>query len=180
MKAKRGLIHVYTGDGKGKTSASLGLALRAIGWGKRVCVFQFMKKGVNGEYRASKLLHGRLKVVTFDQTHPAFYHKSVRRRAAEILKKKIPHDLKVVKETLLLGNYDIIILDEIINAIKEKYVKREDILSLINLKFRVCEIILTGRGAPPWLIKKCDYATKMHLLKHPYKKGIKARQGIEY
>lgn len=180
MKTKKGLIHIYTGKGKGKTTAALGLALRAIGWGRKVCIFQFMKKGINGEYKASSLLGRHLKVVTFDQTHPAFYHKSLRKKAAEILKNKICRDLKVVKEILLLGNYDIVILDEIINAIKEKFVKKSDILSLIKLKFRCSELVLTGRGAPQWLIDRCDYVTDMRLVKHPYKKGLKARKGIEY
>ena len=180
MKRKRGLIHIYTGNGKGKTTAALGLALRAAGWGMKACVFQFMKKGVNGESKASELLDKRLRVVTFDQTHPLFYHKSLRRKARATLLDKIKQDLKMVKEVLLLGNYDIIILDEIINAVKEKLVKKKDILDLINLKIRSSELILTGRGAPPWLIKFSDYVTEMRLVKHPYKKGLKARKGIEF
>lgn len=180
MKRKLGFIHIYTGTGKGKTTAALGLALRAAGWGMRTCVFQFMKKGVNGEYKASLMLNGRLKVITFDQTHPIFYHKSVRKKARGTLEKRISHDLKIVKEALFLGNYDIVILDEIINALKENFVEKSDILPLIRMKTRSSELILTGRGAPDWLIEECDYVTDMRLVKHPYKKGVKARRGIEF
>ena len=180
MKRQGGYIHIYTGKGKGKTTASLGLAMRAVGWGMRVCVFQFMKSGVNGEQRTSSLLGGRLKVVTFDQTHPMFYHKSVKNKAGRRLKERISRDLKVVRETLLIGNYDIVILDEVINAIKARYIKKGEALSLLNPRFRRSELILTGRGAPQWLIKKGDYVTDMRLVKHPYKKGLRARKGIEY
>lgn len=177
---KKGFIHIYTGKGKGKTTAALGLALRAIGWGMKVCIFQFMKKGVNGESKASHLFNGRLKVVTFDQTHPMFCHKSLRKKAAEILKDRIYQDLKSVKETILLRNYDIVVLDEVINALREKFIKKEDILSLIELKFRTSELVLTGRGAPQWLIKEGDYVTDMRLIKHPFNRGLKARKGIEF
>ncbi|NQT06681.1 MAG: cob(I)yrinic acid a,c-diamide adenosyltransferase [Candidatus Omnitrophica bacterium] len=180
MKNTKGLIHVYTGKGKGKSTAALGLALRASGWGMNVCVYQFMKKGVNGANKAAKFLSATLKVVTFDQTHPSFYHKDLKKKAKNILQDKITQDLKTVKETLLLGNYDIVILDEIVNAIKEKYIEKKEILSLLDLKFRTSELILTGRGAPKWLVNKADYATEMRLVKHPYYKGIKARKGIEY
>ncbi len=177
---KSGLVHIYTGDGKGKTTSALGLALRAIGWDKRVCVFQFLKKGINGEAKAAALSKGSLKIITFDQTHPAFYHKSLREKARDALQKKIPSDMKAVKETLIMGNYDIVILDEIVNCIAEGLVKKEEALALINLKFRTSELVLTGRGAPKWLIKKADYVTEMRLIKHPYKRGLKARKGIEY
>lgn len=177
---KKGLVHIYTGKGKGKTTAAFGLALRAAGWGMKVCVFQFLKKGISGEAKAGSMLNSRLKVVIFDQTHPLFYHLSVRKKAAEALKKKVPHDLKKVKEALLLGSYDIVILDEIINAIEGNFVKKKDILSLVNLKHRTAELVLTGRGAPKWLINKAHYVTDMRLIKHPYNKGRRARKGIEY
>ncbi|MBL7069420.1 MAG: cob(I)yrinic acid a,c-diamide adenosyltransferase [Candidatus Omnitrophica bacterium] len=180
MKSSKGFVHIYTGKGKGKTTAAMGLAMRASGWKMNVCVFQFMKKGISGESKASRLSGGRIKIIAFNQTHPIFYHKSVRKKAGEILRKKIEGDLKIVKETLLLGNYDIIILDEIINAIDQKFIKKKEILSLIGLKFRSSELVLTGRGAPKWLIGKADYVTDMRLVKHPYRKGVRARRGIEY
>jgi len=180
MKKNKNLVHIYTGKGKGKTTAAMGLALRAAGWGMKVCVFQFMKKGSGGESKASRSLGGRIKIVAFNQTHPVFYHKSVRRRAVEILERKVKEDLKTVKETLLMGTYDIVILDEIVNAASQKFAKKRDLLSLIDLKFRSCELVLTGRGAPKWLIDKADYVTDMRLVKHPYNKGLRARRGIEY
>ena len=176
----KGMIHIYTGKGKGKTSAALGLALRAIGWNKKVCVFQFLKKGANGEARAAALLKENIKIITFDQVHPMFYHKSLRKKSTTKLKENIQHDLKKVKETLLLGKYDIVILDEIVNCAAQKFIKKEDILSLIDLKFRRSELVFTGRGAPKWLISKADYVTNMQLIKHPYTKNLPARQSIEF
>lgn len=180
MKKREGLVHIYTGKGKGKTTAALGLALRAAGWGMKVCLFQFMKRGTSGEAKAERLLKGRLKIVIFDETHPIFYHRSVRQKAAEVLKKKISHDLKIAKEALLLGNYDIVILDEIINALEGDFIKKKDITPLIKSKVRSSELVLTGRGAPKWLIKMADYVTDMRLVKHPYKRGQRARKGIEF
>jgi cob(I)alamin adenosyltransferase len=154
--------------------------MRAIGWGMKVCVFQFLKKGVNGEARAGSLLGGRLKIVTFDQTHPFFYHASMRKKATQRLKARISGDLLAVKETLLIGQYDIVILDEINNAIHDKFAEKEAIMQLLGLKLRRSELILTGRGAPKWLIEAADYATEMRLVKHPYRAGVTARRGIEF
>jgi cob(I)alamin adenosyltransferase len=180
MNKPKRFIHVYTGKGKGKTSAALGLALRAAGWGNKICVFQFMKKGVSGEKRASRTFPGRIDIVTFDQTHPIFYHSSVRKEASKRLAERISRDMKVVKEAILVGKYDMIILDEIVNAIKDGFVKKGDIVSLAGNKHRLCELVLTGRGAPKWLTAMADYVTEMREIKHPYKKGEKARKGIEY
>jgi cob(I)alamin adenosyltransferase len=180
LERKTGFIHIYTGNGKGKTTAALGLAMRAIGWGMRACVFQFLKKGVNGEARTSDLLGGRLKIVTFDQTHPIFLNGKDRKTDSQRLKNLITKDLLTVKETLLMGDYDIVILDEINNAIHDNLAAKEAILPLLDPRFRRSEIILTGRGAPRWLIAAADYATEMRLVKHPYRKGIAARRGIEF
>ena len=177
---KQGLVHVYTGKGKGKTTAALGIALRAAGWGQKTCVFQFLKKGASGEKHTASLLAGKLTVITFDQTHPMFYPKEVRDKVNERLKRRVAYDMAIVKEELLVGNYDIVILDEIINCLDQKFIKKSEILQLINMKLRKCELILTGRGAPTWLRKKAHYFTEMRLLKHPYNKGLPARKGIDY
>ncbi|MFH1847850.1 MAG: cobyric acid synthase [Candidatus Omnitrophota bacterium] len=179
-KMKRGLVHIYTGEGKGKTTAALGLATRALGWGRRVCVFQFLKKGKNGEYKTAKLFGGRFKCVTFDQTHPMFLPKRSRKKASMALRKKVLADMVAVNKAVLSGKYDIVILDEIINTLKEGYIGKEAVLSLIDNRSRASELILTGRGAAAWLLKKADYVTDMRLVKHPYKKGVLARKGIEY
>jgi cob(I)alamin adenosyltransferase len=179
-KQRKVHIHIYTGKGKGKTSAALGLAMRAIGWGMKVCIFQFLKKGVNGESKISGLLEDKLKVVTFDQTHPIFCDETGRETAARTLKDGFSQDIETVQKTILEGNYDIVILDEIINAISQKFVKKKEVLSLIKSKLGISDLVLTGRGAPKWLIKRADYVTHMRVLKHPYKAGLRARKGIEY
>ncbi len=177
---KNSYIHIYTGDGKGKTTAAMGLAMRALGWGMKVCIFHFLKKGMGNELKLATSFNGRLKIVTFDQRHPIFLHKSLRHKAAEDLRKRLPHDLRIAKETILMGSYDMIILDEVINCLNEKFIDKKDILPIVSSKFLSSELILTGRGAPKWLISKADYVTEMRLVKHPYQKGRKARKGIEY
>lgn len=180
MTRNKGYIHLYTGDGKGKTTASLGLAMRAAGWGRKVCIFQFMKKMMSGERKASVHFGKKLKIVTFDETHPIFCRKSARKRAAEILKRRISADIEKVKKILTSENYDIIILDEIISALSGNFVTKDTLISLIDIKPVRSELILTGRGAPGWLINKADYVTAMRPIKHPFTKGLKAREGIEY
>ncbi len=180
MKKRKVHIHIYTGKGKGKTSAALGLAMRAIGWGMKVCVFQFLKMGVNGESKVTDLMEDKLKVVTFDQTHPMFYKGPSRAAAVESLKNRFSKDMQTVQNVILEENYDIIILDEIINALSQEFVEKKDLTSLINSKLVISELVLTGRGAPKLLISKADYVTEMRLIKHPYNKGTAARKGIEY
>lgn len=180
MNRKKGYIHLYTGDGKGKTTASLGLAMRAAGWGRKVCIFQFMKRMMSGERKASGSFGKKLKIVAFDQRHPIFGRKVARGRAREILKKRLFVDMERVKRIISRGNYDIIILDEIINAVSGKFITKEDVISLMEIKSGRHELILTGRGAPKWLISKADYVTDMRPVKHPFSKGLKARKGIEY
>jgi cob(I)alamin adenosyltransferase len=180
IKRRKVHIHIYTGKGKGKTSAAMGLAMRAIGWGMKVCVFQFFKKGVNGESKIADVLGDRLRVVTFDQTHPMFYEKRLQRQAYETLRSGFSEDLSKVRDVLLEGNFDIVILDEILNAIDQEFLSKKEALSLIESKFGISELVMTGRGAPKWLVSKADYVTEMRLIKHPYTKGLAARKGIEY
>ncbi len=177
---KSGYIHIYTGTGKGKSTAALGLALRSVGWGKRVALFQFFKGESSGEYKAASLLKKRLKITSIGGQHPIFYPKRDRARVIRAIKKIIPIEVKHIKRVASSGSYDVVILDEIINALSAGIVSKKDLNSIINAKSKGSELILTGRGAPEWLIKKADYATNMRMVKHPYNKGLKARRGIEY
>jgi cob(I)alamin adenosyltransferase len=171
---RKGYIQVYTGSGKGKTTAALGLALRAVGHGLRVCVIQFMKNDKEaGEIRAAKLLAP---------------HLSIRPMGPKgfVLKHPTPLDYQMAREALDLsraiigaGDYDVVILDEINVAVHLNLITVEDLLMLMDLKPVSVELILTGRDARPEVIQRADLVTDMISIKHYFDKGIAARRGIE-
>jgi cob(I)alamin adenosyltransferase len=171
----KGLVQVYTGDGKGKTSAAFGLALRAIGRGLKVYVIQFIKGGFDyGELHIVDNLpdfkiaaFGRGKFIT--DVSPSGEDAKLAQEALKLAN-------KVVKE----GEYDIVILDEVNVALNMKLIKINEVLKLIKIKPKHVELILTGRNAPPRLIEVADLVTEMREVKHPYTKGVQPRKGIEY
>lgn len=179
---RQGLVHIYTGNGKGKTTAAFGLGMRAAGAGLKVCIFQFLKSKrlTSGEVESTKRLSPKLKVVRFNQTHPIFLPPKDRHDSIQSLKSSIASALKEVEKALSSGRYDLVILDEVINAVSEKYLDVQALVGLINSKPRNVEMVLTGRNAPRELIRMADYVTEMKDVKHPYKRGIKARKGIEW
>ena len=179
---RQGLVHIYTGDGKGKTTAAFGLGMRAAGAGLKVCIFQFLKskRFLSGELESAKKLSPKLKVVRFNQTHPIFLPSKHRQDSAQSLKSCVAIALKVVEKTLSSGRYDLVILDEIINAVSEKYLDVKILVGLLNSRPKNVEVVLTGRNAPRELIRMADYVTEMKEVKHPYKRGLKARRGIEW
>jgi cob(I)alamin adenosyltransferase len=174
-KLEKGLVQVYTGNGKGKTTAAFGLALRAVGRGLKVYVIQFIKGGFDyGElYVVDKLPNlklkafGRGKFVT---------EKPAGKEDVELAEEALTLAEEVVKS----GEYDIVILDEINVALNLKLIKTEKVLELIKNKPKHVELILTGRYAPNEIIEAADLVTEMKEVKHPYNKGIQARKGIEY
>lgn len=174
-KLERGIVQVYTGNGKGKTSAAFGLALRAIGRGLKVYVIQFIKGGFD---------YGELYVV---DKLPNFRLKAFGRGRFVTEKPPGKEDIKLAQEALQLakevvksGKYDIVILDEINVALNLKLIKIEEVLELIKNKPKHVELVLTGRYAPDEIIEAADLVTEMKEVKHPYNKGFQARKGIEY
>ena len=169
------LVQVYTGNGKGKTTAALGLALRAVGHGFKVFVIQFMKGNlIYGELESAKKLSPYLTI------------KQMGRQT--FVSKTNPHpiDIKMAQEGFALaekaiesGEYDIVILDEINVAIDYGLIALSDLLQLIDSKPASVEMILTGRNAKPEIIEKADLVTEMVERKHYYSQGISARKGIE-
>jgi len=174
-KTTRGLVHVYTGNGKGKTTASLGLALRAAGHQKKTIMIQFMKGDIYyGELGAARLLSPYLTIV--QKGRPDFVDK----------KNPDPRDVELAKEALELARevigdnrYDIVILDEINVAMDFGLVSIDEVVDLIEKKPPELELVLTGRYAPKEIIDRADLVTEMVEIKHPYQKGIAARLGIE-
>ncbi len=176
------MIHIYTGDGKGKTTSALGVALRFLGWGKRVCILQFLKSKdpESGEVRSLKKFGKKIKIVRFkDQVHPMFI-KGKTPKSYFRLKRSIKKSLDFAKRILLNREFDLLILDEVINCIEEGFIEEKEILDLLEISSLKVELILTGRGATKNLIKRADYVTLMKDIRHPFKRGILARKGIEF
>ncbi|RJP28837.1 MAG: cob(I)yrinic acid a,c-diamide adenosyltransferase [Candidatus Omnitrophota bacterium] len=167
------MIQVYTGNGKGKTTAALGLALRASGAGKKVYFCQFLKGRACSEIKALKK-HKNIKVEQFGSR--CFVCRQPSQKDIDFTKKGID----AVKKAVNKKCYDVIILDEINVAINLGLIRITDVLSCINNVPKDCEIILTGRYAHPKIIKAADLVSEIREVKHYYSKGKKARRGIEY
>lgn len=180
---RRGLTIVYTGDGKGKTSAALGAALRVLGHGWRVCLIQFFKGEwpvVFGELEMANRLKPQLEVLQLGKgfvkhmgdRKPFVEHVAAAREA-----------LKTAKEKITSGAYDLVILDEIIYAIDYagvQLVTLEEVLALMAAKPPSLHLILTGRNAPQAIVDRADLVTEMREIKHPWQQKIPAQQGIDY
>ncbi|MBN1384246.1 MAG: cob(I)yrinic acid a,c-diamide adenosyltransferase [Elusimicrobia bacterium] len=170
------MIQIYTGNGKGKTTAAVGLAIRALGHKMNVCIIQFFKgRNFYGEQKILSKLP-KIKLYSFAQKHPYCY------KNADI--KKIKKDCKtalaLIKKIFKEEKYDLLILDELNIAIRDKFINVAKIAGLLKKRPEKTEIIITGRGAHKKILKYADLITNMSPVKHPYYKGIKSRKGIEY
>jgi cob(I)alamin adenosyltransferase len=178
---EKGLVQIYTGDGKGKTTAAFGLALRAIGQGSKVLIYQFLKPGSLeiGERFALQISGLKIKVEFLDvQWDMAKSPKAP--KAVNAAQAAIHEALERLAETATKRFYDVLILDEIVYCLSKGLAKLEDIKNLIEKRDRRVEIVLTGRGATPELIALADLVTEMKNIKHPFDKSIAARRGIEF
>jgi len=176
----KGLVQIYTGNGKGKTTAAFGLALRAAGQGNKVLIYQFLKPPdiETGERFALKLGAVRIRLECLDI---AWDENSLKdeTKVAEV-KTAIADILKRIAETAEKRFYDVIILDEIVFCLSKNLAKLEDITDIINRKDSRVELVMTGRGASDELLEMADLVTEMKNIKHPFDKGVRARQGIEF
>jgi len=170
---KKGLVQIYTGNGKGKTTAAFGLALRASGTGLKVCIYQFAKGRTYGETRAFKRVKG-VEVVQCGRS--CFIGKKPGRADIECARKGLADS----RSSIMSGRYDIFVLDEINIALKLHLIKLADVIDLIKYKPDSVELVLTGRYCPKGLYKYADLVTEMKEVKHPYRLGMSARKGIEF
>lgn len=170
---KRGYVQVYTGNGKGKTTAALGLALRASGAGLKVYLQQFAKNGRHSEIRAlSKFYNIKVEQCgrgAFIRGKPSVSDVECARRGLDAAKKNI-----------FSGKYDLVILDEVNIAMMIGLIEPRDVITIIRNRPRNVELVLTGRRCPPSVKKIADLVTEMREVKHPYRRGIDGRKGIEY
>ena len=175
-KKETGMIQVYTGNGKGKSTAAFGLALRAAGCGLKVAIIQFMK---SGESYGEIATFARLPEIDIASFGGEGFLKKDQPPSAEHLKKAqaaLAKARRALKEELA----DVLILDELNNAIFFGLVTEEETRELLALKQPHTELVITGRNAPDYLLQAADLVTEMVEIKHPYHKGVLARRGIEY
>ncbi|MBU1924527.1 MAG: cob(I)yrinic acid a,c-diamide adenosyltransferase [Candidatus Omnitrophica bacterium] len=177
MQKRTGLVQVYTGDGKGKTTAAVGCAVRALACGLRVGCVYFCKNPGKWEYGESIILKKNgADIFYFAKRHPRFC-KDVTK--ADV-RKECVKALAFIKNIFKKNKYDLLVLDEICVCAREGVLTVKEVLGIVNSKPRNLELILTGRGAPKKIMEKADYVSRITKLKHPYDKGIKGRKGIEY
>lgn len=176
-REKRGLIIVYTGDGKGKTTAALGLALRAVGAGLKVRMLQFIK----GEWKPAELKAAKLLAPAFSmaQLGIGFVTYKPKRSYGEHVQ-AAQAAWAQVKVEIVSGNQDVLILDEINNTFKLNLLSVGEVVEGLQGKPEALHVILTGRGAPPEIIELADLVTEMKAIKHPYEKGRSAQYGIDF
>ncbi|MFH1403884.1 MAG: cob(I)yrinic acid a,c-diamide adenosyltransferase [Candidatus Altiarchaeota archaeon] len=188
---RKGLIHVYTGAGKGKTSISLGLALRSMGHGFSVYMIQLLKGGSHmGEVISSIEILPRMTIKQYGKKCP--YSDEMkkgdidcgncrdcfisRNEEREYVEEALNHAEKILKS----GKYDLVIIDEVNNALHRKLTSVDRVLKLIKSKKSHTELVLTGRNAPKRIIEAADYVTELKDVKHPFNRGIRVRRGIDY
>ncbi len=175
----QGLVHVYTGDGKGKTTASLGLGMRACGAGFKVLMIQFLKDTPCGELESVSAFGEKFKLMRFQKGQKGFIWEMSEEERRE-LEKETREGLDFAKGALKSGEYDMVILDEIFGCLGNMLITEQDILKLIQEKNENVELVLTGRNAPESICRASHYVTEMRAQKHPLYSGISARRGIEY
>lgn len=173
------MLYIFTGNGKGKTTAALGQAIRAVGEGKKVLMIQFIKgpwksgedflaKGLEPNFRLVKMGKGFVGIM--GDKLPREEHEKAAEEALEYARKEIES-----------GNWDMAILDEVNNAVSLNLISKEKVLDLIDFsKDKIEHLILTGRDAPQEFIDRADLVTEMCEIKHPYRKGVKGQRGLEY
>ncbi|MFA5021693.1 MAG: cob(I)yrinic acid a,c-diamide adenosyltransferase [Patescibacteria group bacterium] len=172
MKSNLGKIHIYTGNGKGKTTAALGLALRAVGAGFKVYIVQFLKAQDYSELNSLK----KLPEITVKRFGQKTFIYGLGKPNDKVEAKKA---LKFCKKILKSSKFNLVILDEIFLASFFKLISVPEIIKLIKNKPKSVELVLTGRKAASEIIKLADYVTEMKEIKHPYQQGLVARRGIE-
>jgi cob(I)alamin adenosyltransferase len=174
-KLKQGFVQIYTGNGKGKSTAAIGQAIRAAGFGLKTYIAQFMKEYPYNELVSLKLLSKWITIEQFGGDE--FVYKKELPGEEELAKAQ--KGVQTAREKMLSGEYDLIILDEAIVAIYFKLIKTEELIEFIKQKPKNVELILTGRYCPEELIELADLVTEMREIKHYYQNGIKSRKGIE-
>ena len=176
--SQKGLVIVYTGGGKGKTSAALGLVLREVGYNHKVCMVQFVKgTWHSGALDSAKRLAPEFELITAGKGFVGILDDKSPR---EVHVKAANDTLAISKEKIMSGKFDVVILDEINYAVQGELLKIDDVIDLIKSKPPELDLVLTGNHAEEKIIELADLVTEMKEIKHPFKSGIKAKKGIDF
>ncbi|MFT5873561.1 MAG: cob(I)alamin adenosyltransferase [Clostridium sp.] len=177
-KLKNGYVQIYTGNGKGKTTAAIGLAVRAAGNGYTVFMVQFLKGSNTGEIESAKKLAPFFNIFRFEKKRGFFWTLNAGEKIE--LKEDVQKAYKFCKEALREKKCDILIMDEVMGALSNNLISEEQLLELIDTKPDNIELILTGRNAPEVIINKANLVTEMKDIKHYFNEGVPSREGIEF
>nr|AIF16226.1 cob(I)alamin adenosyltransferase (cobO, btuR) [uncultured marine thaumarchaeote KM3_73_B11] len=176
--SEKGLVIVYTGNGKGKTTAALGMALRAIGYDHKVCMLQFIKGSWHyGEMDSSKKLEPNFELIAVGKGFVGILDDNSTREEHE---KYAAEALRICREKIFSEKYNVVILDEVNYAINLGLIDVKEIIKIIKEKPSSLDLVLTGRDAKEEIIELADLVTEMKEIKHPFKSGIKAKKGIDF
>lgn len=173
-----GYIQIYTGQGKGKTTAALGLGLRAVGHGLKVLMIQFLKSAHTSELDSLKAFGDAFEIRRLT-VHKEFFWK-LSEAEKETVKEQLQQEWHQIEEALIGGHWDLIILDEIFGALYNGMVSDDQLERVLEIKPKQIELVLTGRYAPMKFIEKADLVTEMKKIKHYYDQGVPSRKGIEF
>lgn len=178
MSMKKGLVHIYTGEGKGKTTASIGLAVRAAGQGMKVLFVQFFKEdsALSGEKDIFATIAG-IELERSNCRHPIFTKGAT---DLAFIKESLLNTYAGAKKKAATGAYDMLVLDEVMSAVNGGWIPVDDLLAFLDERPVGLEVVMTGRSAPVELVAAADYVTEMLKIKHPYDAGAGARRGIEF
>jgi cob(I)alamin adenosyltransferase len=174
---QKGLIHIYTGDGKGKTTTAVGLACRARGHDLKVCYVYFCKdpgKCLKGEHRILKKIGVNL--YGFAKKYPGF----CKNIAPAEVREECLRGLRFILRLYRQNKYDVLVLDEVLVALRDGFLKEEEVINILETKPENLELVLTGRGATKKIMGKTDLVSEIKKIKHPYDSGVGSRKGIEY
>ncbi len=172
-----GLVHIYTGDGKGKTTSAIGLAVRALGGGFKVCYTSFHKRPERYGYtEMDSLKKLEATVLNFAKGHP----KLDRSIDPEVTKHETAEAILQIKKLITEQEFDLLIMDEILISVRDNYIPEQTLEEFIRSKPDGLELVMTGRGATPRIIELADYVSYVEKVKHPYDCGVASRKGVEY
>lgn len=181
MNDERGLVIVYTGEGKGKTTAALGLVLRAVGYKKKCLIIQFGKAWFTGELVGIKKLSSYVKIIQGGKGFLSVKNFSLKTNPSKKIHKQAASEaFDLLKKEIESGRWNIVVADEIVGAVASKVLPLAKLLQLVNEKPATLDLVLTGHFAPKELIKVADLVTEMKEIKHPFQKGLLAKKGIDF
>lgn len=174
----QGLLIVYTGDGKGKTTAALGMCVRAVGYDWRICIIQFVKGSWKyGELKGLKRLEPNVELHVIGEGFVGIVDDT---KSFEEHRAAAKAGVALALEKLISNDYQLVILDELNVAVDLGLVTQEELENVIQARGELQNVVITGRGASDWLIQRADLVTEMREIKHPYQKGVLAQKGIDW